>query len=168
MASALKNLSDYDFSKVPDGTNFKVGIVVAEWNQDITTKLLKAAVDTLRKHNVREENIFVEFVPGTFELVSGAKMIYKGYKPDAVICIGCVIKGDTPHFEYICMGATKGITDLNLMYDVPFIFGVLTTLNLQQALDRCGGIHGNKGDEAAVTALKMIGLKDTIDPELPF
>lgn len=158
MASSLKNLSDYDPAVIPDGSNMKFGIVVAEWNEAITSALLEGAMDTLQKHGVKRENINVRTVPGTFELPYGARIVAEQFSPNAVICIGCVIKGDTPHFDYICQGVTQGITELNLDYDIPFIFGVLTTLNLQQAKDRAGGKHGNKGDEAAITALKMADL----------
>ena len=159
MATSLKNLSDYDPSDVPDGSAIKVGIVVSEWNEEITAALLEGAIDTLVKHGVSRENIPVKTVPGSFELTFGARILAEQANPDAVICIGCVIQGETPHFDYICKGVTQGITQLNLDYSIPFIFGVLTTLDQQQALDRAGGKHGNKGDEAAITALKMAALR---------
>ncbi len=158
MASSLKNLSDYDPAVIPDGSSMKFGIVVSEWNEAITSALLEGALSTLKKHGVKSENISVRTVPGTFELSFGARIVAEKFSPNAVICIGCVIQGETPHFDYICQGVTHGITELNLDYDIPFIFGVLTTLNLQQAEDRSGGKHGNKGDEAAITALKMAAL----------
>lgn len=158
MATSLKNLSDYDPAVIPDGSSMKFGIVVAEWNEAITSALLEGAINTLQKHGVKRENIDVRTVPGTFELPYGARIVAEQFSPNAVICIGCVIQGDTPHFDYICQGVTHGITELNLDYDIPFIFGVLTTLDLQQAEDRAGGKHGNKGDEAAITALKMAAL----------
>jgi 6,7-dimethyl-8-ribityllumazine synthase len=158
MASSLKNLSDHDPASIPDGSSMKFGIVVSEWNEEITSALLEGALSTLGKHGVQRENIHIKTVPGSFELPFGARVLAEQFSPDAVICLGCVIQGETRHFEYICQGVTFGISELNLDYDIPFIFGVLTTANLQQALDRAGGKHGNKGDEAAVTALKMSAL----------
>jgi 6,7-dimethyl-8-ribityllumazine synthase len=158
MASSLKNLSDHDPSTIPDGSTFKIGIVASEWNEEITAALLEGALSTLKKHQVQEKNIRVITVPGSFELPYGARILAEQFTPHAVICLGCVIQGDTRHFDYICQGVTHGVAELNLDYDIPFIFGVLTTDNQQQALDRAGGKHGNKGDEAAVTALKMAAL----------
>ena len=158
MASSLKNLSGYDPGSVPDGSSMRIGIVVSEWNEEITGALLEGARATLMKHGVTEENIPVMVVPGSFELPYGARMMAEKPHPDAVICLGCVIQGETRHFDYICQGVTQGITDLNLSSRIPFIFGVLTTGSLQQAKDRAGGKHGNKGDEAAVTALRMAAL----------
>ena len=111
------------------------------------------------KHGTIPENIITRHVPGSFELTLGAKLLADNMYVDAVICLGCVIQGETPHFDYICQGVTKGITDLNTQYNIPFVFGVLTVLDQQQALDRAGGKHGNKGDEAAITAIKMAALK---------
>lgn len=158
MASTLKNLSDHDPATIPDGSSLKVGIVVSEWNEEITAALLEGSMSTLIKHGVKKENIRVKTVPGSFELPFGARVLAEQFSPHAVICLGCVIQGETRHFDYICQGVTHGITELNLDYEIPFIFGVLTTGNLQQAKDRAGGKHGNKGDEAAVTALKMAVL----------
>jgi len=158
MASNLKNLSNYDPAVIPDGSSMKFGIVVSEWNQEITGALLDGTLSTLRNHGVKQENIQIKTVPGSFELPFGARMLAEQFTPHAVICLGCVIQGETRHFDYICQGVTFGITELNLDYDIPFIFGVLTTEDHQQALDRAGGKHGNKGDEAAVTALKMSAL----------
>ena len=160
MASSLKNLSDHDPASIPDGGHLKIGIVVSEWNEEITAALLQGALDSLQEHGVRRDRIKVTTVPGSFELPYGARLVAEKFNPNAVICIGCVIQGETPHFDYICQGVSKGITELNLDYDIPFIFGVLTTLNQQQALDRAGGKHGNKGVEAAVTALKMAALRE--------
>ncbi|MEZ5073200.1 MAG: 6,7-dimethyl-8-ribityllumazine synthase [Bacteroidales bacterium] len=159
MASSLKNLSDHDPARIPDGSGMKFGIVVSEWNEAITAALLEGAINTLTAHGVERDRIQVKTVPGSFELPYGARIVAEQGSPDAVICIGCVIQGETPHFDYICQGVSQGIMELNLDYDIPFIFGVLTTLNQQQALDRAGGKHGNKGDEAAVTALKMASLR---------
>jgi 6,7-dimethyl-8-ribityllumazine synthase len=137
----------------------RFGIVVADWNSEVTFSLLDGAVKTLRRHGTDEADIIVRHVPGTFELTLGAQWMAEYEDLDGVICLGCVIQGETPHFTYICEGVTRGITQLNLEYNIPFIFGVLTTLNIQQALDRAGGKHGNKGDEAAVTAIKMASLQ---------
>ena len=159
MSTKLSNLSKYDPDTVPDGNNCTIGIVVAEWNLKITGALLNGAVNTLVKHGVARDNIKISYVPGTFELTYGAKLMETDSSLDAVIVLGCVIQGETRHFDFICHGVTQGITQLNLNGLKPFIFGVLTTNTLQQAIDRAGGIHGNKGDEAAITALKMIHLK---------
>lgn len=156
MATKSQNLSSYDLDSVPSGKGKKIGIVVSEWNLPITGKLLDGAVETLQKFDVEDKDIIIEMVPGSFELTHGAKILLDEANIDAVITLGCVIQGDTPHFTYVCEGVTQGITMLNLEYDVPVIFGVLTTENMEQAQDRAGGIHGNKGDEAAITALKMI------------
>lgn len=159
MASSLKNLSDHDPHSIPDGSTLKVGIVVSEWNEEITAALLEGTLETLRKHGVSRDNIQIKTVPGSFELPYGARILADQCSPEVVICLGCVIQGETKHFDYICQGVTHGITELNLDYDIPFIFGVLTTSNLQQAKDRAGGKYGNKGDEAAVSALKMASLR---------
>lgn len=156
MATCLHNLSDYDFSSVPSTEGMSFGIVVSEWNPEVTGALLKGAVDTLMRHGVPEEKIHVKMVPGSFELVYGASHFVGSGLVDAVIAIGCVIRGDTPHFDYICQGVTQGLAELNLRADIPVIFGLLTCNTLQQALDRCGGSLGNKGDECAVTAIKMV------------
>lgn len=156
MATAYQNLSAYDFNSVPDAAGMKIGIVVAEWNKNITEKLLEGACNTLEKHGVQSDEIHISRVPGSFELTFGAKRLAESKDLDAVIVLGCVVRGDTPHFDYVCSSVTNGITELNLMYDMPFIFGLLTTDNMQQAEDRAGGKHGNKGDEAAITAIKMI------------
>lgn len=156
MASSLHNLSDYDINSVPDATGMRVGIVVSEWNDKITGALLEGACQTLMKHGVREEDIKVKPVPGSFELVYGASRLVNSGLVDAVIAIGCVIRGDTPHFEYICQGTTQGLADLNREGRVPVVYGLLTCNTLEQAQERCGGMLGNKGDECAVTAIKMV------------
>ncbi|MDP4223112.1 MAG: 6,7-dimethyl-8-ribityllumazine synthase [Bacteroidota bacterium] len=153
------DLSEYDHASVPDAGKMRFGIVVADWNQEVTSSLLKSAVTTLKKHGATDNNIVIRHVPGSFELTLGAQFLAEYDDLDAVICLGCVIQGETPHFTYICQSVTQGITQLNLEYNIPFIFGVLTTLNLDQALARAGGEHGNKGDEAAVTAIKMAALQ---------
>lgn len=158
MASALQNLSEYDETKVPSGKGKKIGIAVAEWNKHITFKLLEACLKTLIKHDIAEDNIEIKFVPGTFELPFAAKLLYDTYQKDAIICIGCVIKGDTDHDVYINNSVANALQQLNIQCNIPFIFGVLTPNNEQQALERAGGKHGNKGTEAAITALKMIAI----------
>ncbi len=162
MATSLKNLSGYDPAVIPAGNGMKIGIVVSEWNREVTQALLDGAAKTLMRLGIRKDHISVHYVPGSFELPLGAQFIAEYEKPDAVICLGCVIQGETRHFDFICQGVTQGITDLNLKYNLPIIFGVLTTDTLEQAKDRAGGKHGNKGDEAAVTALKMIHMKRSL------
>jgi 6,7-dimethyl-8-ribityllumazine synthase len=157
------NLSDYDPDSVPDAGKMRFGIVVSDWNREVTWSLLDGAVSTLKKHGTEERNIVVKHVPGSFELTLGAQFLAEYDDLDAVICLGCVIQGETPHFSYICQGVTQGITQLNMEYNIPFIFGVLTTNNQQQAIDRAGGKHGNKGDEAAVTAIKMAALQQDME-----
>jgi 6,7-dimethyl-8-ribityllumazine synthase len=163
MATSLKNLSDYDASTVPSAEEMHIGIVVSEWNYNITGALAQGAVNTLLKHGALEENIVIKHVPGSFELIAGARMMADTDQFDAIICLGCVIQGDTPHFDYVCSGVTQGIAQLNVDYTIPFIFGVLTTNDLQQAIDRAGGKHGNKGDEAAITAIKMIDFSWSLE-----
>ena len=156
MASSLHNLSDYDPKSVPSAEGMRFAVVVSEWNSKITHSLMRGAVDTLLAHGAREEDIQVRMVPGSFELVFGSAQVVKAGVADAVIAIGCLIKGDTPHFDYICQGATQGLAELNVRQDVPVIYGLLTCNNMDQAEDRCGGILGNKGGECAVTAIKMV------------
>ena len=138
MATAFHNLSDYDIQSVPNAENMKFGIVVSEWNIDITNALLEGAVNTLKKHGAKEENILIKSVPGSFELTFGASQMEKNTDVDGIIILGCVIKGDTPHFDYVCMGVTQGITQLNTTCNVPVIYGLLTTNTMEQAEDRCG------------------------------
>ncbi|MGN0069145.1 MAG: 6,7-dimethyl-8-ribityllumazine synthase [Prevotella sp.] len=155
MATALHNLSEYDVARIPDASNMCFGIVVSEWNPEITDALLNGAVSTLEKHGALPENIHVKTVPGSFELIYGAHqmVLHGGY--DAVIILGCVIRGETPHFDYICQGVTFGMAKLNAISEIPIVYGLLTTNDLQQAKDRSGGRLGNKGDECAVVAIKM-------------
>ena len=155
MATALHNLSDYDLSKVPDASNMCFGIVVAEWNPEITGALLNGAVSTLEKHGALPENIHVKTVPGSFELIYGARQMVLNGGYDAVIILGSVIRGETPHFDYICQGVTFGISLLNATQGTPVIYGLLTTDTLEQAQERSGGKLGNKGDECAIDAIKM-------------
>jgi 6,7-dimethyl-8-ribityllumazine synthase len=158
MATSNHNLSDYDINTIPSTEGMKFGIVVSQWNDNITGALLKGALRTLKVNGVADEDIQVMSVPGSFELTYGSQLMTKT-GVDAVIAIGCVIRGDTPHFDYICEGTTNGLAYLNASQDVPVIYGLITTNNIQQALDRCGGQLGNKGDEAAVTAIKMADFR---------
>ncbi|MDG1710730.1 MAG: 6,7-dimethyl-8-ribityllumazine synthase [Flavobacteriaceae bacterium] len=158
MATALSNLSAYNSDAVPDGTSFTVHLVVSQWNDTITSSLQDGAVMTLLKHKVQESNIKVWNVPGSFELIYGAKKA-QSYNPDAVIVIGSVIQGQTKHFDFVCEAVSQGIKDLNVHSEVPVIFCVLTDNTLEQAQDRSRGKHGNKGVEAAVAALQMIALR---------
>lgn len=158
MSSSLKNLSEYNHVSIPSGKGKKIGVVVAEWNEHITFELMKGCNETLLKHGVHAEDIVISFVPGTFELPFAAKKLAKENHLAGVICIGCVIKGETKHDEYINHSVAQALQNLNLQFDIPFIFGVLTPNSEQQALDRAGGKYGNKGVEAAVTVLKMSAL----------
>jgi len=154
---ATKNLSDLDYSKVPSAKDMKIGIVVAEWNTQITEGLYQGAMEALNifgcNHIIRKD------VPGSFELALGAQFLLDYTDVDAVICLGSVIQGETKHFDFVCEATALGIKDVTLKYNKAVIFGVLTDNNLQQAIDRSGGKHGNKGTEAAVTAIKMVALQ---------
>jgi len=169
MASELKNLSDYKKTPLKVYEDTVIGIVVSEWNEEVTNNLAQGAINTLLKNGIKKENIIVKYVPGSFELALGANYLINYTFAEAVICLGCVIQGETRHFDFICNSTANAIADLNLKTEIPIIFGVLTTDNQQQALDRSGGKHGNKGDEAAITALKMISLENDLsgfDPEI--
>ena len=157
MATQNNNLSDYDKSNLPNVSKMRFGIVVSQWNDDITDGLYKGAYNTLLDCGVSKDNIIKLEVPGSFELIYGTKILYKR-NCDAIICLGSVIQGETKHFDYVCQGVTNGIKDLNIALDIPVIFGVLTDNTKEQAINRSGGIHGNKGVEAAVTAIKMADL----------
>lgn len=159
MATALRNLSEYDKDFVPNGADFKVGIVVSEWNDSITLNLLKGAKEALLDNGVKEDNILVRFVPGAFELPLGAQYMCEFTDVDGVVAIGVVIQGETKHFDFVCDGATQGIKDINLKYNTPVAFCLLTDNNIQQSIDRSGGKHGNKGIECAIACMKMIDLK---------
>ena len=156
------DLSKYDANTLPNADVLKrqrYAIIVADWNSEITFALAQGAIDTFRNHGVEEENILVQHVPGTVELTyAAARMIEEYADMDAIVVIGCVIQGDTPHFDYVCQSVTQGVTILNAQGNVPVIFSVLTTLNKQQALDRAGGRLGNKGVEGAYTAIRMANL----------
>jgi 6,7-dimethyl-8-ribityllumazine synthase len=159
MATALKNLSEYTSCGFGDLSQTRIGIVVSEWNEQITNALFQGTFETLIKEGVKPENIVVKTVPGSFELTLGAQHLLENHNDlKAVICLGCVIQGETRHFDFICDAVANGITNVGIKYNKPVIFGVLTTNNLQQAIDRSGGKHGNKGIEAAITALKMVNL----------
>ena len=158
MASALHNLSSYDASTVPSAEGLCFGIVVADWNDRYTYAMADAAIETLKAHGASEEDIIVKHVPGSFELVYGAAWMMENLEVDAIIAIGCVIRGDTPHFDYICQGTTQGLAELNLRAEFPVIYGLLTCNTPDQAEERCGGRLGNKGTECAITAIKMIAF----------
>lgn len=158
MATENKNLSLYDKTKVPDAENLRIGLVVSQWNKEITGALEQGAVDALLDCGAKDDNIRRWEVPGSFELIHGCKRMIETHQPDAIIAIGSVIRGETSHFDFVCQAATMGIKDLNLAYGVPVIFCVLTDDTLQQAKDRSGGRHGNKGTEAAIAAIQMAVL----------
>jgi 6,7-dimethyl-8-ribityllumazine synthase len=159
MATANKDLSEYDKNKIPSAKDFRFGIVVSEWNHHITEGLFSGAIAALLDCGALQEKIIRWNVPGSFELIYGAKKMIETQKPDVVIAIGSVIKGETQHFDFVCEGVTQGIKDLNVQSDVPVIFCVLTDNNEKQSIDRSGGIHGNKGTEAAIAAIKMAFLR---------
>jgi 6,7-dimethyl-8-ribityllumazine synthase len=156
MASSNKNLSSYTSTNFANISNRKFGIVVSEWNNSVTDSLLEGTLQTLLSHGARKENILRNQVPGSFELSLGAQRMAAKKEIDVVICLGCVIQGETRHFEFICNAVAYGLTEVSLRFHKPVVFGVLTTDTYQQALDRAGGKHGNKGDEAAITAIKML------------
>ena len=162
MSSVNKNLSQPEGSPVPNGKGMRIGVVVAEWNIAITGALRDGAINTLLENGVLEKDIVLHYVPGSFELTMGAQFLCDDNSIDAVITLGCVIQGETRHFDFICNAVAHGVTNVSLKYNKPVIFGVLTPNTLQQAEDRAGGKHGNKGDEAAVTVLKMIALKSRL------
>lgn len=164
MASNLKNLSVFD-RPVPSAAEMSFGIVVAEWNHAITSALLDGAVATLRAAGCPEDKIHVKWVPGTFELAMGAQYFAEYTNVDGVIVLGCVIQGNTRHFDFVCQGVTMGVQQMQLSWNMPIAFGVLTTNDQQQALDRAGGRLGNKGDEAAATAIKMVALQREMEME---
>ena len=162
MSSSNKNLSQFEGSEIPNGKGMRIGIVMAEWNIAITGALFDGAVQTLVKNGVLKDNIIIMTVPGSFELTMGAQFMCEDKSIDGVITLGCVIQGETRHFDFICDAVAHGVTNVSLKYNKPVIFGVLTPNTLEQAQDRAGGKHGNKGDEAAVTALKMIALQKAL------
>ncbi len=160
------NLSEYDPTQVPSGKDYTIGIAVAEWNSEITHALAQGALETLRQYDVKEDNIKLYHVPGSFELTTAADlMLTNDKKMDAVICIGCVIQGETRHFDFICEAVSQGVTNVSIKHGKPVIFSLLTTNDMQQAKDRAGGKHGNKGVEGAVTALKMVAFQKQLESQ---
>jgi 6,7-dimethyl-8-ribityllumazine synthase len=158
MATANKNLSEYDKTTIPNAKNFRFGIVVSEWNDTITEGLYKGAYEALLDCGALDENIIRWDVPGSFELIYGSKKMQE-HRVNAVIAIGCVVQGETKHFDFVCDGVTQGIKDLNVLHDTPVIFCVLTDNTIEQSIARSGGEHGNKGTEAAIAAIKMAELR---------
>lgn len=156
MASNIKKLGDLSPSEIPNQPNKRFGIVVSEYYEEITSKLLEGAIETLIQHQVNKENIFVQYVPGAYEMPLGCLQLNTEVDVDAIIAIGCVVRGETDHDKYINAAVANGLMDLNLKYNKPFIFGLLTPNTYQQAVDRAGGKHGNKGKECAIAALKMV------------
>lgn len=159
MASAQQNLSSISVASLPSAVDMVIGIVVSDWNAEVTHKLLAGARKTLLAAGCLPQNIRVRHVPGAFELPMGAQFFAQSAEIDGVITLGCVVRGGTPHFEYVCAGATQGIMNVQLTWNVPVAFGLLTVDDQQQALDRSGGVHGNKGDEAASTLITMIDMQ---------
>lgn len=159
MATAEHHLSSYDPTSVPSGAGRRFALVVSEWNREITDALRRGARETLLKHGVVEADIVETWVPGSFELALGAQLLLEKGGLDGVVCLGSVVRGETPHFDFVCQGATQGIMAVGLKFGLPVIFGLLTDDTMQQALDRSGGKHGNKGVDCAVAVLKMVALK---------
>lgn len=162
MSSLHKNLSDFSHLTVGSAEGYKIAIVVSQWNAAVTGALLNGAVDTLLKHNSKESDISIVEVPGSYELISGADLVLRNDEVDAVICLGCVIQGETRHFDFICDAVGNGLANVSIKYNKPVIFGVLTTDTLEQAQERSGGKYGNKGDEAAITAIRMVELHKSL------
>lgn len=158
-----KNLSNYDRSQLPDVQTMRIGIVVSEWNNDITDNLLRGAMETLTECGASLDHLKIVYVPGSFELPSGAQMLLENTSVEAVITLGCVIRGETPHFDFVCQTCADGVKDVALKYKKPVVFGVLTDNTLEQSRARSGGNLGNKGVEAAVTAIKMIALQRQLE-----
>lgn len=158
MTEKKKNLSEFTPFEFSSAQNTRIGIVVSEWNDRITDSLLKGAQESLLEHGIKEENILVKHVPGSFELPLGAKWMLEHSNVDAVICIGCVIQGETRHFDFISQAVADGIMKVGLDFSKPVIFSVLTCNTMEQAEERAGGKHGNKGVEGAVSALKMLSF----------
>ncbi|MAY84433.1 MAG: 6,7-dimethyl-8-ribityllumazine synthase [Flavobacteriales bacterium] len=164
MASHHQNLSDHDPNKIPSAKGMKIALVVSEWNAEITEGLKKGALVTLLKYGAEESDLLLEYVPGSYELPLGAQFILESSKDiDAVICLGCVIQGETRHFDFVCEAVSQGVKDVGLKYNKPVIFGVLTDNTIEQSRARSGGKLGNKGDEAAVTAIKMVDLRKSLE-----
>lgn len=168
MATASVNLSEFDRAGLPSADRMRFGLVVAEWNNEITSALAEGAINTLTEVGVPPESIVRHDVPGSFELIYGAKKLCESSQFDAVIAIGCVIQGETRHFDFVCEGVTQGIGELNLRFDTPVIFCLLTDNNIEQSRARAGGKHGNKGVEAAVSAIKMAAFRRGLEKGSPF
>jgi len=162
MATAGKNLSQYSKEEILNSADFKIGIVVSIWNDAITSNLLSGALQALKDFGVLDENIIIKQVPGAFELPLGSQYLLSAADVDGVIAIGVVIQGETKHFDFVCSGATQGIMEVMLKFDKPVAYCLLTDNHIQQSIDRSGGIHGNKGIEAAIACLKMISLKKSL------
>lgn len=164
MTSKKKNLSEFEGKIDRDASGMRTAIVVADWNKDITDALLDGTIKTLEKHGVQENDLFVYRAPGSFELPQAASIIIDAMEdvPDAVICLGCIIQGETRHFEFIAQAVAQGCMELGIQSGIPIIFGVLTTDTYEQALDRAGGKHGNKGDEAAMAAIQMAAIRKSL------
>jgi 6,7-dimethyl-8-ribityllumazine synthase len=162
MATNLKSLSDFTHIDVPSAKGYKFGIIVSQWNAQVTGALYEGAYLALLKHGAQEDDIQTIKVPGSYELTSGADILLSNKKMDAVICLGCVIQGETPHFTFICDAVANGVSNVSIKHNKPVVFGVLTTDNLQQAMDRAGGKHGNKGEEAAITAILMAEIQSSL------
>ncbi|MFM2202017.1 MAG: hypothetical protein RL040_1217 [Bacteroidota bacterium] len=160
---ATHNLSNYTKEHLPDAQSMRIGIVVSEWNDHITSNLLKGCIDALTDCGINSKNILVAHVPGSFELALGAKMLYENQRPEAIICLGCVIRGETAHFDFVSQACATGIQQLGLSIGKPVIFGVLTDDTEEQSIARSGGSKGNKGKEAAITAIKMVGLQRELE-----
>lgn len=163
MSSSDQNLSKVSSGELPSGEGLKIGIAVSDWNKEVTAKLLIACKKVFTEQGVKEDDIKILNTPGAFELPFAAKLLVKNTNPDAIVCLGCVIKGETKHDVYINSSVAQGITGLSLASDIPIIFGVLTVNNMEQALARSGGKYGNKGEESAHTALKMVALKKSFN-----
>lgn len=163
MRKKRQDLSSIRPEKNISAKGVRIGLVVSKWNMEITKAMADAAVESLIAHGIDRNDIVIAEVPGSFELTAGSKYLAQTGRVDAIICLGCVIQGETPHFDYICQGISYGITQLNIEFDIPFIFGVLTTNTFEQALARSGGKHGNKGVEAAITAINMLAMKNGLD-----
>ncbi len=163
MATQIKSLSDFSHIEIPSAEAYRFGIVVSQWNAEITGALYEGALSMLLKNGALADNIYTIQVPGSFELTSGADLLLGSKELDAVICLGCVIQGETRHFDFICNAVANGITNISIKHNKPVIFGVLTTDNLEQAKDRAGGRHGNKGEEAAVTAIIMSQIQSSLE-----
>lgn len=162
MASTIKNLSSYHEADIPSAADMSFGIVVSEWNAAVTHALYEGCLQTLQQFGAPVDHIHTIQVPGSFELPVGAKMIATSQSVDAVICLGCIIKGETKHDEYISQAVASGLMNLSVISGIPFIFGVLTPNDEEQAKERAGGKHGNKGVEAAITAIRMVHLKKSL------